>query len=164
MHVLTNAQLTALKNDIAADPALSVLPKNSDSAEAIAKAYNTQVVWTIWKTSVPLADVGLAFNASELAGLTQLNLTRLNTIATYRANGINPSLPSNRQFFDDVFSGAGGTNTRPALLALWKKQATRGQKLYSTGTGSDAVPATLASNVPDDLRIERDDVEAAWSM
>jgi hypothetical protein len=34
-------------------------------------------------------------------------------------------------------------NTRAALLALWKRLATRGEKLYATGTGSDAVPGTL---------------------
>lgn len=51
--------------------------------------------------------------------------------------------PSNRAFFDDVFSGAGGTNTRAALLVLWKRLATRIEKLFATGTGSDAVPATL---------------------
>jgi hypothetical protein len=56
---------------------------------------------------------------------------------------VNPSIASNRAFFDDVFSGAGGTNTRAALLALWKRLATRGEKLYATGTGSDASPATL---------------------
>jgi hypothetical protein len=57
--------------------------------------------------------------------------------------GVNPSLPDCRQFFDDIFSGAGGTNTRANLLALWKRLATRAEKLYATGTGSDPSPAVM---------------------
>jgi hypothetical protein len=57
--------------------------------------------------------------------------------------GVNPSLIDVRQMFDDIFSGAGGTNTRANLLALWKRLATRGEKIFATGTGSDPSPGTL---------------------
>ena len=75
--------------------------------------------------------------------LSSLNATRLQTIALYSPAGINPSMSDRRTFFDDVFSGAGGVNTRAKLLALWKRNANRGEKLFATGAGSDAVPATL---------------------
>lgn len=141
---LTQAQLTTLKADILADPVLNAKPMNSDGAFDIAKAYNTQASpnFTVWKSNVTINDVGKAFNGTELAGLTTGNQTRLQTLAQYLAGGVNPSIIGNRQFFDDVFSGAGGTNTRANLLALWKRLATRGEKLFATGTGSDAVPAT----------------------
>ena len=34
-------------------------------------------------------------------------------------------------FFDDVFSVAAGASTRAALLALWKRPATRLEKLFA---------------------------------
>ena len=75
--------------------------------------------------------------------MTSLNLQRLQNIVTISTDGINASLPDRRAFFDDIFSGAGGALTRPKLLALWKRFATEGEKLYATGTGSDATPATM---------------------
>jgi hypothetical protein len=142
---LTTAQLATMKADIIATPAFNSQPNNSDGAFAIAAAYNLPASpnWTVWKTNVAINDVGQKFNGTELAGLTTGNLTRLQTIAQYLVLGVNPSLTDTRQFFDDVFSGAGGATTRANLLALWKRLATRAEKLYTTGTGSDPSPATL---------------------
>ena len=142
---LTTAQLATLKADILADGTLNAQPNNSDGAFTIAAAYNSAASpnFTVWKTMVSINDVGKKFNGSELAGLTTGNQSRLQTLAAYLASGVNPSLIDNRLFFDDVFSGAGGANTRANLLALWKRLATRGEKLFATGTGSDPSPATL---------------------
>ena len=97
----------------------------------------------MWKSLVSIADVGRKINGGELAGLTTLNVTRLQCIATYLAGGISPVLADHRAFFDDIFSGAGGATTRAALLALWKRVASRVERLFATGTGSDASPGTL---------------------
>ena len=148
---LTPAQLTTLKADISANTAtvngvqIKLIINNSDGNSDIAGWYNglASPSHTVWKTNVAINDVGKKFNGSELAGMTTGNQTRLQTIALYLANGVNPSLADNRVFFDDVFSGAGGTNTRAALLILWKRLANRVEKLLATGMGSDAVPATL---------------------
>ena len=134
---LTNAQLTTLKADIIANGL------ENSSANAIAEFYNAASTFTVWKTNVSINEVGKKFNGSELAGLTTGNQTRLLTLAAYLAGGVNPSLSDNRAFFDDVFSGAGGTNTRAALLILWKRIANKAEKLFATGTGSDAVPGLL---------------------
>ena len=142
---MTPAQLATLKTAIVADGTLNSKPNNSDGNSEIAAALNLNASpnWTVWKTIVPITQIGDKFNGAELAGLTTANQTRLQTIALFSGAGVNPTLPDRRAFFDDVFSGAGGTITRPALLALWKRFATRGEKLYTTGTGSDASPATL---------------------
>ncbi len=156
---LTSQQLTALKAAIDGDPALAAFPNDPDGNTEIAKAFNLAAspAFTVWKTNVLTVRVGEAFNASELAGLTALNHTRLQTLAIYLTAGVNPSLASIRTFFDDIFSGAGGVNTRAALLALWKRLATRAEKLFATGTGSDAVPATMTAEGP----LTRQNVEAA---
>ena len=141
----STSQLAAVKADIAANSDLNTKPNNSDGNDAIAILYNAAAspAWTVWKTNVSINDVGKKFVGTELAGLTTGNQSRLQTLAAYLAGGVNPTLSDNRLFFDDIFSGAGGTNTRAALLVLWKRTATRLEKLLSTGTGSDAVPATL---------------------
>ena len=160
---LTSAQLTALKADIAADGTLNTIPNNDDGDYAIAAIYNTQASpdWTIWKKSVLIADVGTAIDAAEMAGLSTLNSTRLQTLAVFLSSGVNPSLVDHRAFFDDIFSGAGGTNTRPRLLVLWKRLASRAEKLFSTGTGSDASPATTASNIGEGFKLSQQDVRKA---
>ena len=152
---LTAAQLLMLKNDILANTntvsvgGQSVQIKdtgnNGDHNQAVAGWYNglASPPWTVWKILVSITEVGRKFNGAELAGLTTANVQRLTCIALFSSGGVNPSLPDQRAFFDDVFSGAGGNITRPALLALWKRLANRIEKLLSTGTGSDPMPATI---------------------
>lgn len=137
--------MATLKTAIASDATLNALPNNADGNAAIASAFNAAAApaFTVWKTKVTVTQVGDNIVGTELAGLTTLNLTRLQTIVQMSDAGVNPSLSDRRAFFDDVFSGAGGVATRAKLLALWKRFATRGEKLFATGTGSDAAPATL---------------------
>ena len=143
---LTPAQMATVKANILASGDMNTLPNNTDGSYAIAALYNLPAspAFTVWKTNVSINDVGKKFVGTELAGLTTGNQTRLQTLAQYLVDGVNPSLSDNRLFFDDVFSGAGGTNTRAALLILWKRTATRFEKLLiASGTGSDASPAVL---------------------
>jgi hypothetical protein len=142
---LTTAQLQTLKAAIVADPILNALPNNSDGHFAIAAAMNLAAspAFIVWRTLVTLSAVGDNIIGSELAGLTSINLTRLQTILQLSPGGLNPSLADRRAFFDDVFSGAGGAGTRAKLLILWKRSATRAEKLFAVGTGSDATPASL---------------------
>lgn len=170
---LTAGQLQQLKTDIAGNAAtvpingtptaISAVPVSPDNAQQVANWYNQPAApaFTVWKTLVPIGEVGRTFNATEMAGLTSLNTQRLQNLAAWLVGGVNPSLATVRQFFDDVFSGAGGVNTRAALLALWKRAATRAEKLFATGTGTDAVPATSA--FADGFQLTRDDVMAAWA-
>ena len=112
--------------------------------ETIAAYYNTHTgAFFVWKSLVRISEIGDAINANELVGLTSLNLQRLQAIAAFSGGDLNPGLTDRRNSFDQVFSGAGGTITRPLLLALWKRTASRVETLFATGTGTNAVPATL---------------------
>jgi hypothetical protein len=163
---LTTAQLQALKAHIAASGDLNTIPAGSDGNAAIAALMNVAAspAFTVWRKSVSIMEVGDAVNGTELAGLSSLNNTRLQTLVAMSAAGVNPSLANRRQFFDDIFSGAGGVNTRAALLVLWKRPATRAQKLFSTGTGSDASPATTDANVGDSFAVTGQDVDSARNI
>lgn len=170
---LTSAQLTKLKNDINANAtviqtgsgptAIMNIPNTPDTNVDIANWYNLTAspAWTVWRKNVTIVQIGDNINGGELAGLTANNQTRLQTIILLSDQGVNPSLADRRQFFSDIFSGAGGTITSAQLLALWKRIATNAQKLFSTGTGSDASPATTDSNVNDSFILTGADVTAA---
>ena len=145
---LTAPQRAQLKTAIQADPTGNQLLVDGNLDGLAAHLNGTaSPAFTVWKTSVAKEVVGRAFNTTELAGLTSLNTQRLQNLAAWFST-FNPSLASDRAFFDDVFSGAGGANTRAALLVLWKRLATRAERVFATGTGSDAVPGLIVSEGP----------------
>lgn len=139
MH-LTQAQKTALKNDIETNPAVTVL---GGAYPAIVAYYNALAspAFIVWKPSVTLEDVVSSVDGGELAGMSQLNLTRYQCLLL--AGFVNPSKQRTRDGFANTFSGAGGALTRTALDAMWRRSATRIEKLFATGTGTTAAPAAL---------------------
>lgn len=155
---MTPSQLSALKVDILANPDLNVFPMNSDGAYAIAQLYNlpSNPAFVVWKNKVHKNEVGKAFVASALAAITAGNNDKLANFAAWNEE-VNPSRLDQRQFFDDVFSVTAGATTRAALLVLWKRTATRIEKVLATGTGTDGSPATMNF----EGNISYQDIEAA---
>lgn len=142
---LTSAQQTALAEAILANTTWNSIANDTDGHFTLAALLNEKASpgFTVWKTAVPIAQVGVAFNATELAGLTTANTSRLQVMADYSGGTFDASKPDVRSGFDTVFSGAGGVSTRASLLILWKRLATAGEKILATGTGSNVAPATL---------------------
>ncbi len=146
MTHLTKAQLLTLKAAILNETNPTFVGyRTANDKPSMAGWFNddSSPAFIVWKTNVPLAQVGIAFNSSEVAGLTTANTNRLQVMAAFSGGGFNPSVADVRAGFDSIFNGAGGANTRAALLVLWKRTARRLEKLYATGTGSDAAPAQL---------------------
>lgn len=133
---LTQAQLVTMGTDINNNPTLLAMKQQNNNA-GVRDFYNQPNPTTsedCWKTLVSITETGNAFNGGELAGLTTGNQSRLQTISLYSAGGYNPSLADRRAFFNDVFSGAGGTTTRANLDLLWKRKMKRGERMYATLT------------------------------
>lgn len=153
--MLTNAQLVTLKADILADPAFDSVPPGSDGAFTIAAAYNLVAVpdFWVWRTAVSKAEYvqttsgdGTTFNWTGAGFITRSVGERDAWRELFNDAGLcNPALASVRQAFQDIFSG--GTAPAPAnrthLTTISRRKATRAEKLYATGTGSIASPATL---------------------
>lgn len=174
---LTTTQLQALKADILANAgtipagqpwtgsfggvAVSAVPNSVDGNAAVAGYYNQPASpsWTTWRKSVALLDVANAINGADLGNLTTANHTRLQSAIMLSTAGIDASLSDRRAFFADIFSSFPTTTSQ--LAALWKRLATRAQKLFSTGTGTDTTPATTASNVGDGFTLAGTDVLSA---
>lgn len=140
---LTPEQKVTLKADILANPDALALYTDGNLT-GLADLYNAPAspAFTVWKSAVSKNDVGKVFQASALAAITAGNNDKLANFAAWNET-VYPSRADQRAFFDDVFSVAAGATTRAALLAFWKRPATRLEKLFATGTGSDAAPATM---------------------
>lgn len=140
---LTPAQQATLKAAIIADEALNAQPNNSDGAFAIAAALNALAspAFLVWKSSVPTKDCKTAMIWTEFIARSAGEREAWTFMLS---NGvINPSDANVRQGIADIFSGAGGATSRTNLLAISKRNATRAEKIFATGTGSDAVPAVM---------------------
>ena len=153
--MLTSVQLLTLKTDILADPVLNAQPQTSDGAFAIAAAYNLAAVPDFWvfRTKVTKDEIvgsasvdGTTFAWTGAGYITRNQGERDAFNAIFNSQGaVNASLANVRQAFIDIFSG--GTAPAPAnrthLAAMARRKATRGEKLFATGTGSTAAPGTM---------------------
>jgi hypothetical protein len=141
---LTTAQLTTLKTDILANAGeFGSIPNTSDGAFTIAAAYNALAspTFIVWRTDIPTKDVKKSIVWTEYIGRSS---GEQNAFTFMLSNGtINGGDPNIRQGIQDIFSGPSGATTRANLVALAKRSATRAEKLFATGTGSDASPGTL---------------------
>jgi len=149
---LSPAQKATLKAYVEADSTLNALPHNSDGAFAIAEALKADASpdFIVWRTSVREQEFTddtssegttwswpafIARSVGEQAGWN----------AMFRNGSINAAKANVRQGFVDIFSGA--QNSAPAqrahCAAIAKRKANRLEKLFATGAGSTASPATM---------------------
>lgn len=162
---LTPAQLQTLKAAIDADPALSSQPMNSDGAFAIADAMNQPAspAFVVWRTSVMQDEI------TRQAGFTWTLVDSL-SVGSARiwewmfdnvAQSINCGALNVRQGIADVWSGsAPKLAVQTVVLTTCKRASNRAEKIFATGTGSDATPATLTR----EGAISYQDVEQARAL
>lgn len=144
---LTPAQLAALKSDILANAATLQAAIDTLDGNVIAAFYNALAApsFTVWKTIVSPKDV------MKQAGW---NWTRVDNLSVGKAriwewikdSGMFSAADANvRAGIDAVWVGTqADLDVRAAVYIACKRFSTRAEKLFSTGAGSDAVPATLA--------------------
>lgn len=138
--MLNESQLATLKSDIVADPVLSAYAAERADAR-ITEAYNAEAspAFIVWKPDVRPDVVPEIFTWTEIDALTNgkariWEWMRLLKILDCRIANI-------RQGLADAFASA--TTTKSAVLAFIKRPALRGERLFATGTGSNASPGTL---------------------
>lgn len=140
--MLTSQQMAALKADILLDPALAAEPMNSDGAFAIALAYNLPAspAFTVWRTSVQASEImsnGFVWTAVDSLTAGKARIWDWMT----RYGSINPSKANVRQGMVDAF-GAGSAMANGITPHL-KRLATRAERLFATGNGTDGSPGTM---------------------
>jgi len=139
---LTTSQFATLKAYALADPTAANFITNGNDPQ-LAEWFNAPSTKIVWRSLVPVSEVGQSFEATELNGLTSLNNDRLGTFALWNPAGATPARVDHRAFFSSIFSGAGGATTRGRLDTLWRRFATRAEAALATGTGTTQDPAVL---------------------
>lgn len=161
--MLTPAQYTALKNHIDNTPALAAQPNNSDGAFTIAAAMNLPAnpAWIVWRTSVTRKEI--LQNGFDWTRLDNLSVGKARVWSDIFVDGsLNPSKANVRAGIESVWVGtAQDLAVRAAVYIHCKRAATIAQKLFSTGTGSDATPATMDTDIPETFVLQYSDVEIA---
>lgn len=167
---LTSSQLQTLKADIAADPVLSVLPLNPDSAVEIANAYNLAAApaYLVWSTQVTrdeiMTDPAWAWDRVDNLTVGKARIWDW----MFNTGFIDPSKANIRTGIAAAWTGTSADLAqRDVVMAHCKRNATRAEKLYSIATpggvgtrGSSANPDTMVFVGPLDPR----DVEKAREL
>lgn len=151
--MLTSAQLTTLKNDLAANTntilisgfavAINALTpaqmNNVDVAQAVADLWynlNASPAFWVWQPNASLIATGMALKMSDVGNLTSANSGRLQDSFQCRPGGFTPSNQDDRSLFGSLFSVSGAAGTRANLIAIWQRLATYAEKLFASGTGT----------------------------
>lgn len=151
--MLTSQQLQALKTDILAstNPAVVTALSNGDSG-AIATAYNEAAspAFTVWRTSVTQDEI--MQNGFDWVRVDNLSVGKARIwewMFDNQSTTINPSKANVRLGIDEAWKGtAADLAVRAAVYVHCKRLASVFEKLFATGTGSDATPATMAVEGP----------------
>ena len=145
--MLTTTQAQALQTDVNADPAFASVPHNSDGAFTIAAAYNllASPAFIVWKSKVYQDEITQnGFTWTEVDSLTVGKARIWEWMFANEERSCNPSKANVRAGIAECWSGnAAKLAVQAVVLGHCKRSATRAEKLFTTGTGSDATPATM---------------------
>lgn len=142
---LTTAQQTTLKADILADPVLGVLEPSSNTINAIIAAYEVPSTTVAWRVEVSQDEI--MQNGFDWVRVDNLSIGKARIwewMFDNQASAINPSKANVRAGIEEVWKGtAADLAVRAAVYVHCKRFATRLEKLFATGTGTTADPATM---------------------
>ena len=144
MH-LTAAQMLTLKAYIEADPVLSLKPATAQGAYEIDQILNQIATpdFILWRSNVAADEIGNAWVGTDVDGMSALNMQRLQLLLASSAAGIYDMRRIDRRAgFENPFGTNQNNASRVAMRAVWKRKATVAEKLFATGTGTDASPAS----------------------
>lgn len=165
--MLTDTQQQTLKTAILAQPELAQLVEDKVYS-AIADWLNAQdpANWTVWKTAVHQDEIMQnGFDWVQVDNLTVGKARIWEWMFDNERNAINPSKLNVRAGIDEAWKGtAAMLAVRAQVYTHCKRLASRLEKLFSTGTGSDAVPATLGTGLDTYIEGEISVVEVQTAM
>lgn len=145
-QTLTPQQRTTLAADIASNPAL-VAMQAAGNMGGLTGHYNaTDATWTVWRTAAPIDDI--MRNGMDWARVDNLSVGKARIWDWMgRLGTLNCSRPNIRAGIDATWVGpAADLAVRATVYTHCKRFATRFERLFSSGTGSDASPATMGAD------------------
>ncbi|WP_300335605.1 hypothetical protein [Accumulibacter sp.] len=156
---LTPAQTAALKSAIIADANLAPQKATRDT-QAIADYLNTASAFVVWKTTVSVDEVMRSgMDWTQVDNLSAGKARIWDWMS--RLGSFDCSKPTIRAGIDATWVGTSAALAVRALVyTQCKRPSTWFEKVFATGTGTDATPGLLVIEAPiDELTIRR----LAWS-
>lgn len=147
--MLTPAQRTTLRAHIDATPDLQALYTIGDLS-GLADLLNATATpaFVVWRTRVTRAEI--MQNGFDWVRVDNLSVGKARIWEWMFLDGpINPSKPNIQAGIAESWKGTqADLDVRAAVLAHCRRSASRVEKLFSTGVGTDANPATMAVEGP----------------
>lgn len=156
--MLTPAQATTLAAALRAETNQTVIDALAiRNDNGLTDWCNATTSYIVWRTSVPLEEI--MRNGMDWTRVDNLNVGKARIWDWLsRLGTINPSQVNVRAGIDATWVGtAADLAVRAAVYTHCKRAATWAEKLFASGTGSDAVPGTLTF----DGTLQQSDVSAA---
>lgn len=149
--MLNTQQLQTLKAAILAetDPAF-VLARTQGQTSVMRDFFNANSTFVVRKKLVNSKDIGPVLNYVAVSNLTTINRDRATTFVILNPDTFAPTADV-EAYWDTTFAGAlggQGQATRDALVALWRRFATRFERLFATGTGTSVAPGAIVVEGP----------------
>lgn len=142
---LTPAQLQTLRTAIDADPVLAAYPNNSDGAFDMANFLDQPAspAYIVWRTAVDPDEI--MRNGMDWTRVDNLSVGKARIWDwLIRLGTLNPSNTNVRAGIDATWVGtAADLAVRAMVYTHCKRSATKAEKIFASGTGSDASPATM---------------------
>lgn len=142
---MTPAQLATLKAAILADPVLAAYPQGSDGAYAIAELLNAVASpeFIVWKTDVSMDEImrnGMDWTQVDNLAVGKARIWEwIGRQGTFNAAKLNI-----RAGIDECWKGtAAMLAVRTAIYTHCKRPATGIEKIFVSGVGTSADPATM---------------------
>lgn len=145
---MNNIQLTQLRAAILADTTPSVqaaLAIRNDNE--IARLYNLESTFIVWRTSVSQDEIQL--NGFDWVLVDNLSVGKARIwewLFNNQARSLNPSKANVRAGIQECWKGtAAMLAVQAVVLGHCKRPATVAERVFTTGTGTDATPGDLGS-------------------
>lgn len=147
---MTTTQQATLKAFIENNTTLNALPRNTDGYYDMASLLNKEAspAFIVWKTSVPVDEImrnGMDWTRVDNLSVGKARIWDWMT----KLGSFNPSKVNVRAGIDAAWVGtAADLAVRASVYTHCKRNATVFEKVFATGTGTDASPATMVLESP----------------
>ncbi len=141
---LSSAQLVTLAAHIRAntDPAVvAALAAGADNE--LARLYNLPAspAFIVWRSDVRAEETGNAWVGTDIDGMSALNMQRLQLLLQSAPSGVFDMTRADRRAgFENPFGTNQNNASRVAMRAVWKRSLLLVERVFASGTGSDATP------------------------
>ena len=145
---LTTAQLATFRTAILAETNPELVGYRTLGQIPLIVAWYGQTAapdFWVYRWDMPAGEIGNAWVGTDIDAMSALNMQRLQLLLASSPSGIFDMTRADRRAgFENPFGTNQNNASRVAMRAAWIRKCTRLERLFTTGTGSTASPATTS--------------------